>query len=91
MARSGSLEEIGPMLSWIGPAWLRRLVVEYTPNKAVQDLKHIVDVLQKTSENVVKERRQLLQNGDSTVMEETGGKDILTLMRESLKLYYGTF
>jgi len=80
LARSGSLEEIGPMLSWIGPAWLRRLVVEFTPNKAVQDLKRIVDVLQKTSESVVKERRQLLQNGDSTVMEETGGKDILTLM-----------
>ncbi|KAL0575693.1 hypothetical protein V5O48_006281 [Marasmius crinis-equi] len=66
-----------PFLSRIGSPSFRRWVVECTPNRSVQKLKHISDVMHDTARSILEDRRR-------NIREESEGRDIISiLLREN--------
>ena len=65
----------------IGPGWLRRLGIKLTPSRRVQRIVNIVDIMEKTSVDIVKERRQAVRLGEDNVVKQIGlGKDIMSIL-----------
>lgn len=71
----------------LGPAWFRRFLVEHAPFKAVQEMKEIVDIMHKTSVEILESKRKALEEGDEeTERQIAKGKDILSiLLRENMR------
>lgn len=68
----------------LGPAWFRRFLVEHAPFKAVQEMKEIVDIMHKTSVEILESKRKALEEGDEeTERQIAKGKDILSILCES--------
>ena len=67
----------------IGPAWLRRkLFVDWSPSKYVRQMRDIVDMMDKTSKEVIDNKKQALAKGDGEVLNQIGqGKDIMSILR----------
>jgi len=80
MARLGLLGALATKVSTWGPAWLRRLIVDICPLSTIQDMKGIVDIMDRTSSSLFSERETLITMG-ALADQTAGGKDILTLMR----------
>ncbi|KAI0737451.1 cytochrome P450 [Daedaleopsis nitida] len=66
---------------FLGPAWLRRMVVEMTPMKRVQRLKRISDTMYSKSIEVVKEKKSAIEKVDDAAdWPEGDGKDIMSIL-----------
>ena len=77
--------EFLPWLIYIGPPSLRRFVVKSLPWKAIKEIDGFVDIMDKTSIKVFKEKKRALSNGDEAAMHQIGrGKDIMNTLRESV-------
>ena len=71
-----------PTMIQIGTAGFRRKVVEWTPIKTVQQLRHIVDLMHETSIEIYSKKLNGLKKGDQAVVEQIGnGKDIMSILR----------
>ena len=74
-----------PRISELGPAWLRRLLIEMTPHQGVQKMKGIVDSLARESVRIYEEKKTALVQGESETSKRLAeGKDILSLMSEHM-------
>jgi hypothetical protein len=72
-----------PALLTLGPARFRRFLVDHAPFNAVQDLKGIVDIMYKTSVDIINSKRRALEEGDEeTERQVARGKDILSILCE---------
>jgi len=72
-----------PFLMKLGPAWFRRFMVNILPFKSVQKMKNIVDIMQKTSEDIVAQKRKAFADGEESVVNQIGGgKDIMSILCE---------
>ena len=70
-----------PALLTFGPARLRRFLVDHAPFPAVQDLKGIVDIMYKTSVDILNSKVRALEEGDEeTERQVAKGKDILSIL-----------
>lgn len=74
-----------PYVMNIGPAWFRRFIIDILPSKPVQKMKGIIDIMQKTSEDIVAQKREALAAGEDSVVRQMGaGKDIMSILCEFL-------
>ena len=65
---------------FLGPAWLRRKIIEWTPSKRVQHLKYIVDVMYERSISIVEEKKAVIAKGDELSSQQHGGKDFMRIL-----------
>lgn len=72
------VRQTSPLLLQLGPAWLRRWIVDRIPIPRTQKLKRVVDVLHQTSVKIIEEKKAALQKG-----EYAAGKDIMSVLRKS--------
>ncbi|KAF8688378.1 cytochrome P450, partial [Rhizoctonia solani] len=76
---------IGP-LSRMGPAFIRRALVETIPHRPIQKMKNVVDTMNKTLQaiGIIKKKKEALENG-TLDSEVAAGNDIMTaLLKQSL-------
>jgi len=70
-----------PALLTFGTARFRRFLVDHAPFPAVQDLKGIVDIMYKTSVDILNSKVKALEEGDEeTERQVAKGKDILSIL-----------
>lgn len=72
------VRQTSPLLLQLGPAWLRRWIVDRIPIPRTQKLKRVVDVLHQTSVKIIEAKKAALQKGEYAV-----GKDIMSVLRKS--------
>ena len=79
----GAIHDSLPKLVQIGPAALRRKVVEALPQAFVQRMRHISDALHAQSLRIVNEKRTALERGDEALKYQVGeGKDIMSVLSQ---------
>ena len=84
LAQLGTIEDLGVMFCNIGPAWFRRLVVEFCPIPAVQELNRIVKDMHRMSMTVYEQRRHLLAEASAGSTDDIVCQhDMLSLLRMS--------
>ncbi|EPQ55977.1 cytochrome P450 [Gloeophyllum trabeum ATCC 11539] len=71
---------VGPSLMKIGTPKFRRFIVERTPHWLVQRIRHMIDTMQQTSEDVFYSSSSALRKGNAAFQEEAEGKDILSIL-----------
>ena len=72
---------ITPYVSYLGPAWFRRLLVDLAPLKTIQRLKFIVDTMHKKSLEIYHAKKAAIGNGDTDLLNAVGeGKDIMSVL-----------
>ncbi|KAF8690353.1 Cytochrome p450, partial [Rhizoctonia solani] len=68
----------------LGPAFLRRAVVEHIPHRLVQRMKNVADTMHETAVDIMRRKREAL-NSDTLDSEVAAGRDITTaLLRHNL-------
>lgn len=79
------LRQTMPYLVRIGPAALRRKIVEMAPKGGPSHhMMQISDALSERSHRIVNEKKRALQQGDEALKQQVGeGKDIMSVLRES--------
>ena len=76
----------------IGTPGLRRKIGELLPWGELHKMIALVDIMDATSRQIYKQKKEALAQGDDAVLQEVGmGKDIMSILRESLCLKYGIF
>ena len=69
----------------LGPTRLRRWILDRIPSTRVQELKGIVDTMDRQSREIFNSKKAALEKGDEAVSHQIGeGKDILSVMSERL-------
>ncbi|KAL1663583.1 cytochrome P450 [Schizophyllum commune] len=76
-----------PKVYNLGPAWLRRAVVNLIPSPTMHVLRDMSDLMWNTSKEIYSQKVAALQAGDAAVEKQVGqGKDLLSLLiRENIK------
>ncbi|KAJ3559691.1 hypothetical protein NM688_g188 [Phlebia brevispora] len=67
--------------SKLGPPSLRRFLISLIPNRDIQQLREIVDTMDRQSSNILSGKRSALRAGDEAVKQQVGeGKDIMSIL-----------
>ncbi|CCM02691.1 uncharacterized protein FIBRA_04797 [Fibroporia radiculosa] len=75
------LREFITRISTLGPAWVRRQIVDMIPHKNVQNLKSIVDTMSQQSQSIYNAKKAAISEGDEALLQQIGeGKDIMSLL-----------
>ena len=70
-----------PKVYNLGPAWLRRAVVNLIPSPTMHALRDMSDLMWNTSKEIYSQKVAALQAGDAAVEKQVGqGKDLLSLL-----------
>ena len=70
------LRQLSPLVASLGPAWLRRFLVERIPVGTIQRMLHISDTLHARSNEIFREKKSAVENG-----KESGeSKDIISIL-----------
>lgn len=72
-----------PYVSGFGPAWLRGWILRQIPSKNIQRIIHIVDVLHKTSVEILREKQQDLEVDETVLQQTSEGRDIMSVLCKS--------
>ncbi|KAH6901041.1 cytochrome P450 [Coprinopsis sp. MPI-PUGE-AT-0042] len=83
------VRQFAPFLVSLGPPWLRRKLVEWTPIKSVQKVKNMSDVMHNAAQDILKQKREesSLLGTDNAGIGESQLKDITSLLlRDNAKL-----
>ncbi|KAJ3490087.1 hypothetical protein NLI96_g1671 [Meripilus lineatus] len=73
-----------PFVVNIGPASVRRWIVERLPLKNVQAARKLSDLMDKTSREILASKRKALVEGDEAVHRQVGaGKDIMSVLLQA--------
>ncbi|KAJ7358445.1 cytochrome P450 [Mycena albidolilacea] len=72
------VRQFAPFLVRLGPAWMRRKLVEWTPNAAVQKVKRMSDVMHQTAVDILEDKREGLRREDGGMSARA--KDIISLL-----------
>ena len=66
-----------------GPPWLQRILASLVPSKNFQQMKSLVDTIDRSSKQVFREKKEAFMRGDEAVKEQVGrGKDIMSILSE---------
>ncbi|KAI0628826.1 cytochrome P450 [Trametes polyzona] len=81
------VRQLLPTLVHMGPASLRRKVVEMLPEGPMQEMRRISDALTARSHEIVDSKKKALLQGDEALKHQVGeGKDIMSvLLKENMK------
>ncbi|OJT06838.1 Cytochrome P450 3A9 [Trametes pubescens] len=75
------LRRIVPYLPDIGSPWLKRKLVELFPNKNVQKLLYITDIVHAKSVEIYQEKKRMIEQGDEALKHKVGeGKDLMSIL-----------
>ena len=75
-----------PFIDYLGPAWFRRWLVNLTPLKGIQKVKHIVDTMYDRSKEIYEAKRALIESGDDAMLHQVGeGRDVMIILRACLR------
>ncbi|KAF6742238.1 cytochrome P450 [Ephemerocybe angulata] len=78
------VRQFAPFLSKLGPAWFRRKLVEWTPNKKVQKVKATSDLMHESAKAILEERRaQLLDEADLGSQDGGRAKDLISMLLQA--------
>ncbi|KAH6903378.1 cytochrome P450 [Coprinopsis sp. MPI-PUGE-AT-0042] len=83
------VRQFAPFLVSLGPPWLRRKLVEWTPIKSVQKVKNMSDVMHNAAQDILRQKREesSLLGTDNAGIGESQLKDITSLLlRDNAKL-----
>ncbi|RDX54454.1 cytochrome P450 [Lentinus brumalis] len=81
LAKTGILRLLLPYVLDLGTASFRRRVVELLPNKRVQRLKDISDIMHERSVLIFNEKKAALEKGDDALKHQVGeGRDIMSIL-----------
>ncbi|KAH6912609.1 cytochrome P450 [Coprinopsis sp. MPI-PUGE-AT-0042] len=70
-----------PQVAHIGSARFRRWVVDILPWKKLHVLRDMVDIMHKTSQEILKAKKHALEAGDEVLREQVGNaKDVLSIL-----------
>ncbi|KAJ3727199.1 cytochrome P450 [Lentinula guzmanii] len=73
------LRQFAPFLSRLGTPWFRRKLVEWTPNRSIQKVKDMSDIMDRTARNILREK-QVMMNDANTVYSQGEDKDIISVL-----------
>ena len=72
-----------PFLTKLGPAWLRRALLDLVPSRRVQRVKDNCDRVNEGSMRVFYAKKAAIERGDEEVLRMVGeGKDVMSVLRE---------
>ncbi|PIL33307.1 cytochrome P450 [Ganoderma sinense ZZ0214-1] len=70
-----------PFVDYLGPAWFRRWLVTLMPQKSVQRMKHIVDMMYEWSKEIFEAKKALIESGDNAMLHQVGeGRDVMSIL-----------
>ncbi|PIL34328.1 cytochrome P450 [Ganoderma sinense ZZ0214-1] len=79
-------QEITPYLSYLGPAWFRRFLLDLVPIPKVQRLKTIVDVMSERLKKIYLAKKAALESGDEALLHALGeGKDVMSVLSSAVR------
>lgn len=79
----GFAQVILPFVKYMGPAWLRRKMLDLVPLASVQRLKNITDLMHERSVEIFNERKKAALRGEESMLNQVaGGKDVMSVLRE---------
>jgi hypothetical protein len=65
----------------LGSPRFRRFLVDLVPYKNIHELRDIVDIMHKSSIEILESKRRALEEGDEAVAKQIGGgKDIISIL-----------
>ena len=83
------LRQLLPLAVKLGPASLRRRLVRLVPSKDVQKLVDLAYSIEDQSKDILRKKRQALEEGDEAVHAQIGrGKDIMSILSEILFILF---
>lgn len=68
-----------PYVASLGSPGMLRFLVKLLPSNKVQKLRRMVDIIDKTSVEILRSKRDALQQGDETMPGR--GKDLMSILR----------
>ena len=75
------LRRLLPYVGDIGSPALRRKVLDFIPNPAVQNMKYIVDTMWRRSQEIYASKKRAFEQGDEAVAQQIGeGKDLMSIL-----------
>ncbi|KAI0669354.1 cytochrome P450 [Trametes maxima] len=70
-----------PYLPDIRIVWLRNLLLDLIPNKGVQKVRDIVNVMHERAVAIYEEKKQALERGDESLKDKVGeGRDLMSIL-----------
>ncbi|KAH9948647.1 cytochrome P450 monooxygenase [Amylocystis lapponica] len=80
----GVLRTSLPYVYKLGPASIRRRILDLIPHKGLQKLKTIVDTMDGTANAIYRAKKTAFERGDEAVMRQVGeGRDIMSVLMEA--------
>ncbi|EIM80363.1 cytochrome P450 [Stereum hirsutum FP-91666 SS1] len=81
------LQPYGQFLPWaarVGPSWLRRWLAKTVPWEDLNRMVNIIDVMEKTSTNILDAKKRAFEKGDEAVLHQVAeGKDIMSVLLQA--------
>ncbi|KAJ4467221.1 cytochrome P450 [Lentinula aciculospora] len=77
------LRQFAPFLSRLGTPRFRRKLVEWAPNRAIQKVKDISDIMDRTARSILREKQILMNKEESDLYnqaEDVEDKDIISIL-----------
>lgn len=74
---------IVPYLHYLGPPWFRRMLLDMLPNKKIQRIKNLTDIVHTKSKEIFLVKKAAIERGDQELLHTVGeGKDIMSILCE---------
>ncbi len=74
---------IFPYLRYLGPAWFRRMLLDMVPNRGVQRIKNVTNIVHEKSKEIFLAKKSAIERGDQELLHTVGeGKDIMSILCE---------
>ena len=82
------LRVVAPYLTYLGPTWLRRLLLNLVPISGVQRLRFLTENISERAEEIYRAKKAAIEEGDTQLMHAVGeGKDVMSILRELIVLH----
>lgn len=66
-----------------GPAWFRRALVNAIPSKTLHKLRDMVDIMHKSSVEILEAKKVTLDIGGEESLKAGGDRDVMNVLRET--------
>ena len=79
-----TLREMLPIIDKLGPGWIRRKFLDWSPSRRLRQIGEIVDTMEEMARDIIHKRKEAISLGEEEVAKGVGqGRDIISTLRES--------